>query len=379
MEKLTFKTFEVDTSEIKAEKFNHEMNISSVEIADGAIVDIGVVDAREFDSDGTPIGATEIYPLSNGSWLVDSHSSASVEVSRAIVSAEASKSRIIYMGYPNITMAETLGEISNRVDGRELTKEEAGQPTENTPFMRQLSNAFGRYRRPAKQMLEGLHKVVDFENGEKIKVSGFAQSTAEAAAIVEAITKNPEANKNLNITHVKMIESPNDQSRAIDIPVVKNIMDITRIIKSAETESHLGKHHFESNNIIDDLNGPVDLKAEEKLRNLRSKYGNAVILSGAPLMRPSTPLILNAIKYDVENNTSGIASAKFDLLRFEGSGLSDSKSMEKTAKQILDASPLTRVALHRICSAPGQQELQMEAFQSLPIVELLYSKEGPLA
>ncbi len=363
MEKLTFKTFEVDTSEIKAEKFNHEMNISSVETADGAIVDIGVVDAREFDSDGTPIGATEIYPLSNGSWLVDSHSSASVEVSRAIVSAEASKSRIIYMGYPNITMAEPI----------------AGETTEGTPFMRQVINIFGRYRWPAKQMLEGLHKVVDFENGEKIKVSGFAQSTAEAAAIVEAITKNPEANKNLNITHVKMIESPNDQSRAIDIPVVKNIMDITRIIKSAETESHLGKHHSESNNIIDDLNGPVDLKAEEKLRNLRSKYGNAVILSGAPLMRPSTPLILNAIKYDVENNTSGIASAKFDLLRFEGSGLSDSKSMEKTAKQILDASPLTRVALHRICSAPGQQELQMEAFQSLPIVELLYSKEGPLA
>jgi hypothetical protein len=362
MSRMKSESFIARGGDCEPKKFEHEMAITSVEASKGIYVDVGVVDARETDRNGQKIGKTELYPLSNGSWLVDPHSSSSVEVSRAKISAEASKSRIIYIGYPNITISEEY---------------EAG-----TPLVRQLHNVFNRYRWPAKQMLLGLHKVVDFTDSEEVEISGFAQGASEAVAIVEAITTNPEDNKNLKISRVKLIESLNDQSREkkIPLPGVRNVLDIVRILKSVENETHAGKHHFSNNRPIEAINAdPVsDPIAEAKLRSLRKNQSTEVVFSGATLMRPYAPLLVNAIKSDVQRSTSGISSSQFDLVKFDGSGASYFESMEKTAKQILDASPMAKVALYLVKVEDGLKP-HMEAFQDLNLVKSLYDKDGPLA
>jgi hypothetical protein len=363
MSRMTSRLFIPRGGDYEPKKFEHEMVITSVEASKGIYVDVGIVDARENGQNGQKIGKTELYPLSNGSWLVDPHSSSSVEVSRAKITAEASKSRIIYIGYPNITISEECAS--------------------GTPLMRQLYNVINRYRWPAKQMLLGLHEVVDFADSEEVEISGFAQGASEAAAIVEAITTNPEDNKNLKISRVKLIESLNDQSREkkIPLPGVRNVLDIVRILKRVDNETHAGKHHSSNNRPIEAINADPasDPIAEVKLRSLRKNQSTEVLFSGAPLMRPYAPLLVNAIKSDVQRSTSGISSAQFDLVKFDCSEASDFESMEKTAKQILDASTMAKVAMYLVSSGIYLQPYHMEAFQDLKLVKSLYDKNGPLA
>ena len=339
MEDTKVDKFVLDSREVNLEKPTHEVEVKTAEFG-GLNISVGVVDARENSSD-----RTIIMPLSYDSRLIDTKSASSVEIPRLQVIAEACKARVIGVEQPGVGVSEEA----------------------NMPFVRQLQMVVDRYNWSAKQMLGAMNEVVDFEKNETVEFLGYAQGAAVGAAMVNAMTENPGDNE-LRIDRMMIVEPVNDQWRWI-----KNTLDDTQI------EVNQGKHHFADNEKYDWLSGPADKELEAKADMLREKQSGTVLKTGAALLRAFSPVLIDAIKSDLDSDNSAISEAKFDFVKFENSRISRPESMKKTARQILNATPLARVAFHNIVAAPGQKELRLEAFQSMPNVKQLFEEKGPLA
>ncbi len=339
------KMFVLDSSEVKLEKPTHEVEISTVETRDKAIVDVGFVDARENGPDGNPIGRTIIYPLSYDARLIDTKSASSVEIPRLQVIAETCKARVIGIGQPDVTVVEDVKEM---------------------PFLRQVENVFNRYSWSAEQMLEAMNKIVDFKQDEHVEILGYVESAAIAAAMAKELS-SPNSDRKLVIDRMMMVEPMNDQPRSFK--------DITTLPNQEVSQGH---HHFADNSKFDWLNGPTDLELEAKNDRLRKKQSRTVLMGGAAMgMRPFSPVLVDAIKMDEKDETSGISEARFDFLKFKDSSISRIESIRETADDILRASKFGSVAIHIAMAAEGQKPLRMEAFQSMPNVKRLF--KGPLA
>lgn len=259
-------------------KPTHEVAITTTSEQTNSI-SVGIVDARVKGK-----GRTIIIPLAFDARLIDEPPKISVEIVRMQAIAEANNARVIAIEYPGVGISEDA----------------------HMPIWRSVVGIFGQYKWPAKQMLRALQDVVIFHNNEEIDIWGYSQGAAIAAALIREITFNDEINFKIN--HIVMIEPINSYWRFLP-----------EIVLSVNREVRFGEHHFRQNSLCDWLDKDISDDKLANIESLKKDQSGATVLSGLPLSRSFAGLIIDSIKKDIKDSTSGVSKAKFEFVKFRQS------------------------------------------------------------
>lgn len=339
----------IDFNKVTLVQTTHEVTITITKKFGNAV---GVVDAR----DGSPligerIGRTIIWPLAYAARLDK------FEMQRFQIMAEALKARIIVVEMPGVGI---LGKA-------------------HMSFMQKLGLIFGSsFNGPARSMIEAIKEVVQFKPGEHIEFAGYSQGVSIAASMIDIISqKNNKLGLNVQIARFIMVEPVNDQQRSDrDIWGVFSLLDTLR---SIGREDQYTNRYLDQNNQYGWLVKATDRTPEGKTQVdlLNKTQMTTVIISGMGLRKPFMPKLLKAIERDKKYNTSGISSARIDILRFDKSGMAPINSSRKTVLQLQDAMSFGCTTLTTLSSSDGQG-LHHPAFHSAVVmhaVAKLYMKK----
>ncbi|MBC7746507.1 hypothetical protein H7Y40_00825 [Pedobacter sp.] len=326
---ITIKSFIPDSDSSQLPEPTHKAMVSTATFK-GLSISISVVDVRDVAAHtNVPIGRTLIWPASYAVRLD------SFEIQRQQVIAETLKARLIVIELPGvgINMAAEM------------------------PLAHKLSLLTGNFTPSAQAMLGALFEIVSFGDGDEIEFLLYSQGAALGVAMIAELGNNT-FNVQLKIPRVTIIEAVNDQP-----------WHALPLLAAIRSEDQYADRYLNDNKAYPWLVRPTNVTAAKKRRNRKQQIN--LLLAGAGLRRPFIPILLKAIKEDRLHNTTGIRSARIDIIKFNASRVSRLEKNSHSIKQLTATMSAELVSLTIVSAPEGQSGYHHPAIHSMPIMETI--------
>lgn len=327
--------FVLDSREVELTRPRHKAKTRLQEI-DGQAIATAVVDARK----NPETDPTVIWPQSYRARLE------TFELRRLETMAAAADARFIAVDMPGV-----------------------GLRASPATFRQNLAAMRGNLDHHAATMLAAINQAVEFKQNEAVEFFGYSLGAWATTSLVKALGRELYGMK-LKVPRVRLLEVINDAKTPL--------LGKRGLLRNIQDEDEHTDRYLNQNQSYGWLSEPLERRVGKSVQAILDQQQRAALNTvGLGFRRSFLPTLLRAIDEDKVYNTTGISSAQFHIMRFEGSLVARESANHDSVEELNGRlkTELAGAALWNVQAPASSQPHRHPAIHSMPNAHLLSARQ----